>query len=203
MNVARVANAVRIAALRGGASLLPVAGLAGLLAACGGQATGSATAAPQAGAAAAALPFPDTGSRLGAQPGAQVISFEVVGPDQGAVGPDGRHHDTFRATSPTTVAGGQAVTVEITNRDDMPHSFTLPELSIDRLVPAATESAPGTVTFTFTPAKAGTYRWFCAIPCDTDNNGWAMGAYGAMGMGGKGMMEPGVDGFMAGYITVA
>ena len=49
----------------------------------------------------------------------------------------------------------------------------------------------------------------CALPCDQDNNFWAMVRHedaGAGMMGGGavgGMMEPGVDGFMAGYLSVA
>lgn len=170
----------------------------GLLAACGSVAASGSAQSPSSGG----LPFPDTGSRLGSQPGTQVITFKVVGSDQGAVGPDGRHHDTFRPTSSTTVAAGRPVTVEIVNEDDMPHSFTLPQLGIDRMVPAARSGKAGQVTFTFTPPGSGTYRWYCALPCDQDNGGWAMGMTrsGHMGMG-TGMMEPGVDGFMAGYLT--
>lgn len=119
------------------------------------------------------------------------------------MGSDGTRHDTFRPTSSTTVAAGRPVTVEIVNEDDMPHSFTLSQLGIDRVVPVARRGKPGQVTFTVTPPRAGTYRWHCALPCDQDNGGWAMGLEpaGHMGMG-TGMMEPGVDGFMAGYLTV-
>ena len=186
--------------------LLPLAGLALLIAACGTGAVPASSSREHARTQSAVLPFADTGSRLGARPGAQVVTFTVVGSAQGAVGPDGRRHDTFRATSPTTVIAGHPVTVVIENHDDMPHSFTVPELGIDRVVPAAVHGGVGRVIFSFTPSTAGTYRWFCVLPCDQDNNDWAMGPYasGAFGMGGKGigMMEPGVEGFMAGYITV-
>jgi len=192
---------------RGGRLLVPLAALAALVAACGTGAVPPSRGGDQTGSQSATLPFVDTGSQLGAQPGAQVITFTVVGAAQGTVGPDGRRHDTFTATSPTTVTAGRAVTVEIENRDDMAHSFTIPELGIDRVVPAAEHGSAGEVTFSFTPTTAGTYRWFCVLPCDQDNNGWAMGPYatGTRGMGGMGtgMMEPGVDGFMAGYITVS
>jgi len=187
--------------------LLPLAGLALLIAACGTGVVPASSGGDQAGTQSAALPFADTGSQLGARSGAQVVTFTVVGAAQGAVGPDGRRHDTFRATSPTTVTAGHPVTVVIENHDDMPHSFTIPELGIDRLVPAAANGNTGNVTFSFTPSTAGTYRWFCVLPCDQDNNDWAMGpsAAGAVRMGGMGtgMMEPGVDGFMAGYLSVS
>jgi Cupredoxin-like domain len=185
-------------------------GLAALVAACGSP------PAPYAGpgmmnpfVTSSNLPFPDTGSRLGTVEGAQVITFKVVGASEGAMGPDGRRHDTFTATSATAVVAGRPVTVEVTNFDEMPHSFTIPQLGIDRLVPPGADGNPGKVTFTFTPAVSGTYRWFCALPCDDDNGYWAMGTYGHAGGGmmgagvGGAMMEPGVDGFMAGYITVS
>lgn len=38
------------------------------------------------------------------------------------------------------------------------------------------------------------FRWYCAIPCDGDSQGWAM-TPSAMGFGR--------EGFMAGTITVA
>ena len=87
--------------------------------------------------------FPDRGSRLGTLPGSQVITFRVVGAEDGALGSDGRRHDTFRASSSTTVASGGPVTVEIVNEDDVPHTFTLPHLGIDCMVPGGKSGQPG------------------------------------------------------------
>ena len=135
----------------------------------------------------------NTGSASSADQGAAVINYTVVGPDDGDVGPDGNKHDTFKTTDSTTVALGQKVTLKFTNKDDAQHSFTLPDLGINILIPGAKDDKDGTTTYTFTASKSGTFRWFCAIPCDSDNEGWAMKA----GTAGNDQ-----DNFMAGYITV-
>jgi len=128
------------------------------------------------------------------QPAAQLLSFQVVGPDDATItGPDGNKHDVFVATSATTVKVGQPVTITITNKDDVQHSMTSPDLGLNIVIPAATDKGDGTISYTFTPTKAGTFRWFCALPCDTDNAGWDMTPDSA----GSDQL-----GFMAGTITV-
>jgi len=148
-------------------------------------------------AVAGALVVTGCGSGSGSSPKAlspTTLSYKVVGPEAGLVGSDGNKHDTFYALSDTTVTVGQQVTISVANYDDQPHSFTSPELGLDiQLPPAKGENDPTIVTYTFTPKKAGVFRWFCAIPCDADTNGWAMTA------GPKGV---GQDNFLAGYITV-
>jgi heme/copper-type cytochrome/quinol oxidase subunit 2 len=125
---------------------------------------------------------------------AQLLSYQVVGPDDATItSPDGAKHDVFAALTATTVKVGVPVTITITNKDDVQHSMTSPELGLNIVIPAATDKADGTVTYTFTPTKIGTFRWFCAIPCDTDNAGWDMTSDG----GGNGQLN-----FMAGTITV-
>ena len=122
------------------------------------------------------------------------VSYTVTGPDDGDVGPDGQKHDTFKTTDSTNFKLGQRVTLKFTNTDDMPHSYTLPELGINVMIPGAMDGKDGVATYTFTASKAGTFRWFCAIPCDTDNNGWAMKS------SSKGADQ---DNFMAGYLHVS
>lgn len=125
---------------------------------------------------------------------AQLLGFQVVGPDDATVvGPDGAKHDVFAAMGSTTVKVGVPVTITITNKDDVQHSLTSPGLGLNIVIPAATDKGDGTVTYTFTPNKAGSFRWFCAIPCDTDNAGWDMTSDGT---------GSGQDNFMAGFITV-
>ena len=130
-----------------------------------------------------------------APPATQVINYTAVAADDGVAGPDGATHDTFTTADSTTIKLGTRVTLNFTNKDDAQHSFTLPELGINVVLPAAKDdNTPGVTSYTFTATKAGTYRWFCAIPCDSDNNGWAMTA------SAKGSDQ---DSFMAGYLTVA
>lgn len=156
-------------------------------------------AIPVAGAALSLMAlFTVTGcgnstSAASSDQGATVINYTVVGPDDGDVGPDGAKHDTFKTTDSTSVQLGQRITLKFTNTDDAQHSFTLPDLGINVMIPGAKDGKDGTTSYTFTASKAGTFRWFCAIPCDSDNNGWAMTA---------GKTGTDQDNFMAGYITV-
>jgi hypothetical protein len=134
-----------------------------------------------------------TTSTSNGQQAAVVLHYTVSGSSDGAVGPDGKKHDTFVATDPKPIMAGQPVTISIKNTDEMPHSMTSPDLKLNIMIPGAKNGKAGTVNFTFTPSTPGTYRWWCAIPCDTDNAAWAMTSASS---------GPGQDGFMAGTITV-
>ena len=161
---------------------IPAAGLLLALTACGSsQATGNAAA----------------GTKQAAAPAAATINYEVVGheDEDAQKGADGLTHDTFFTKDSTTISLGSQVTLKFSNVDEMPHSFTLPELGINVMIPAGSESKPGTAQYTFTATKAGNFRWFCALPCDDSAGGYAMKADPA----GKGSA---VDGLMAGYLTV-
>lgn len=153
---------------------IPVAGLLLVLMACSsGQQTGTGTAATQ------------------------TITYKIVGhADADAKkGPDGMTHDTFFTADSTTIRVGTRVTLSFVNEDEMPHSFTATELGINVVIPAGSDSKPGTATYTFTADKAGDFRWFCALPCDDDAGGYAMKA----DPNSKGN---GVEGLMAGFLNV-
>jgi len=125
---------------------------------------------------------------------AQELGYQIVGPEEATVvGPDGAKHDVFFAVSSTSVKVGVPVTITITNKDASEHSMTSPDLGFNIVVPAATDKGDGTISYTFTPTTAGSFRWFCAIPCDSDNAGWDMTSDGT----GNGQ-----NNFMAGFITV-
>jgi heme/copper-type cytochrome/quinol oxidase subunit 2 len=126
---------------------------------------------------------------------AVTIHYQIVAPDDALakVGTDGNTHDTFWALDATTVHVGDIVTISVANYDDVPHGMTFPSLGISKELAAGTDAGPTVTTFTFTANKAGTFRWFCPIPCDTDTKGWAMKAS---------PNGPGQEGFMAGSMTV-
>ncbi len=112
-------------------------------------------------------------------------------------GPDGKRHDAFLPSNLVLKAGVEA-TLVLVNYDDMAHSLTAPNLGLNVMIPAAREGAGGVVTpsvttYVFTPGKKGTFRWFCAIPCDGAAGGWAMT---------PGFDGPGRDGYMAGYFAI-
>lgn len=114
----------------------------------------------------------------------------------GFTGPDETHHDTFVPSS-FVLRKGVPVILTVINLDDMNHSITAPGLGLNIIVKPGIDQrngavAPRTTTYTFTPAKAGEFRWFCVFPCDMPTH-WAMSA----SYDGRDR-----DGFMAGIIRV-
>jgi hypothetical protein len=124
-------------------------------------------------------------------------------PSMSLMGPDGKPHDAI-LPSTFAVKSGVPARLVITSYDVMPHSVTAPGLGLNVTIKAGKATGhmgmgememvtPVTTTVTFTPPKAGIFRWFCAMPCDDDAKYWAMG---------QGYSGPGKEGFMAGFIAV-
>jgi plastocyanin len=108
-----------------------------------------------------------------------VEEFKVVvksDDEHGKKGPEGTWHDAFLPAD-LTVKAGATVRVTVYNYDEGPHSFFSPELGANASIPAGSESSPSKTTFTFhAPQKAGSYEWYCTMPCDP----WAMEHLGYM-----------------------
>lgn len=69
-------------------------------------------------------------------------------------------HEYAFAPSAITVKQGVPVKITITNTGQRTHGFGLPDFNVNQIVdPGMTE------TFTFTPDKTGTFRFFCSVPC--------------------------------------
>lgn len=138
------------------------------------------------------------GDLSGLPAGAQHITVYVLPGSSGLgfTGPDKAHHDTM-APSSFVLRRGVPVTITVINFDDMRHSITALALGVNIIVKPGADRRNGTVvpsttTYTFIPAKAGEFRWFCAFPCDMPQH-WAMSpSYDG----------PDRDGFMAGIIRV-
>ncbi|MGN6190499.1 MAG: hypothetical protein ACTHOE_16535 [Conexibacter sp.] len=174
--------------------------------------TSVATPASMAGAMAGATSSASAGAQGGAAASAALPTKRVtltMKPDA-KVGSDGDKHDATLPAD-FSVRAGQSVRLTIYNYDDMPHSFTSPGLARGAAIPAAMQQMQGTaddlkvmpmagmgvnqtipgstgghaaktvITFT-APSKAGTYIWYCRLPCDA----WAMAH----------------DGYMRGHVTV-
>jgi plastocyanin len=111
----------------------------------------------------------------------------VIVPDA-LLGSNKRTHDAY-IPAVLTASAGQQVIVTVYNQDSSPHSFTVPALGLNVIVPGAkAQGLEGTITFSFTASKPGTYHWKCILPCDNGGaNAWAMTH----------------DGYMAGTITIA
>lgn len=126
-----------------------------------------------------------TNPSAGATPrGSQTVTLKVKSDSEhGKQGPDGNWHDAFLPAG-FTVHPGKTITVTVYNYDDMPHSFTSPALGVDQTIPGGSASTPSKTIFTFiSPSNAGSYQWWCAVPCDP----WAMAH----------------NGYMRGYVTVS
>jgi plastocyanin len=96
--------------------------------------------------------------------------------EKGKKGPEGTWHDAYLPAD-FSVKAGATVHVTVYNYDEGPHSFTAAQLGTNATIAAGTEDKPSKTTFTFTaPQKAGSYEWFCAMPCDP----WAMSHEGFM-----------------------
>jgi plastocyanin len=137
-----------------------------------------------------------TAAGSGAQTAALQIMGSAMAAKNGILGPDKAGHDTY-VPSKLTVKAGVPVTITVKNYDEGPHSFTVTSLGINETISGhVSATQPSTTTFTVTFPTAGTYRWYCAIPCDAKHGGWAM-TPDSKGHG------PSQDGFMAGYVTAA
>jgi hypothetical protein len=145
-------------------------------------------------------------SKAGSQPAAAALGIKgetsitvYVLPGTGGLGftgPDKAHHDTMVPSS-FVLRKGSRVTLTVVNLDDMKHSITAPELGVNIIIEAGVDRkngtiAPSTTTYTFIPAKAGEFRWYCVFPCDMPRH-WAMSAS---------YDGPDRDGFMAGIVRV-
>jgi plastocyanin len=150
----------------------------------------AAAAGGLAGAALAAGPF----ARVTAA-AEQKITVYIFRGKTGILGPDGKGHDAFVPPN-FVVQAGVPVTVDFINYDEGAHTLTVPKAKLDIQIKGGQEVGndvkPVTTTATFTIAKAGTYRWYCALTCDAGGHGWAME---------QGYAGPGKEGYMAGFIV--
>ncbi len=123
--------------------------------------------------AASAAPAP----AASAAPGAESVKLVVKSDEEHAKkGPEGTWHDAFLPAD-FSVKAGATVKVTVYNYDEGAHSFTSPELGTNVTIPPGSEQKPSKTTFTFkAPQKAGSYEWYCVMPCDP----WAMTHLGYM-----------------------
>ncbi len=176
----------------------------------GAAAFHTAGAAPQdQGMPGMSMPGMSMGARkVGRPPAVDVSALGIAVPTHitvyvlpgsnglGFTGPDGARHDTMVPSS-FLLRQGARVTITVVNLDDMKHSITAPGLGVNIIIKAGVDRkngtiAPSTTTYTFIPARAGEFRWYCVFPCDMPQH-WAMSAS---------YDGPDRDGFMAGIIRV-
>jgi hypothetical protein len=148
------------------------------------------------GAAVACAAFAvSTATASPATPKAVYTTMIIVGHTLGQKGSDSLNHDTTYGAD-FSVKRGQRITVSVYNYDEGPHTITNKALGLNVTIAGAKDEekgVPSNTVFSFTPKKAGKFRWHCALPCDKGQGYWAMNVSKA---------SIGRDGFMAGYITV-
>ncbi len=69
------------------------------------------------------------------------------------------------AASLFTIKAGTTEKVVFKNSDAMPHTFTVPSLGLNVMVPPM-----GSITQSISVKTAGTYTWYCSVPCGS----WVM-----------------------------
>lgn len=93
-----------------------------------------------------------------------------------------RNHDDGPATIPAIftqpqglVGGGERINgkwVSRVNPRTLAHTWTIPGLHLNIVVPAAPKGKTDTVVATVRFSKPGVYRWQCEAPCGTGATGW-------------------------------
>ena len=194
---------ILIAMLAGTALVFSIAALSVSLIRSGGNNTSNSSAMPAAGTPSSAG---SGMSGMGpANMTLPMKSVTLTIKADAKPGSDGKTHDAFFPTTNLSVKAGQRVRVAIYNYDDMPHSFTSPGLAkgaaipaaeqqtqgtaqdikvmpapgvgVDKMIPAGSDKRPSKTVVMFTaPARAGSYIWYCKLPCDP----WAMSHLGYM-----------------------
>lgn len=108
----------------------------------------------------------------------QSVSLTIL--PGGRLGSDGKMHDTY--TNPNfTVVQGVPVKLTVYNYDSGNHTLTNSDLGLNlQAKPSPKNGVPGVTTVTFTPTKAGDFKWQCMDPCDGENNDWSMTQVGYM-----------------------
>jgi plastocyanin len=112
-----------------------------------------------------------------AAPAAEGVKLTIKSDEEhGKKGSDGNWHDAYLPAD-FSVKAGATVKVTVYNYDDMPHTFTAPGLGVNAEIAAGSEGKPSKTTFTIdAPQEAGSFEWFCALPCDP----WSMTHFGFM-----------------------
>ena len=115
-------------------------------------------------------------------PAAVAVKMTIDAPPLGGVKGSNGGVDEAYVPGALTMTVGTTYDVTILNYSKDGHTWTLPDLNVNAVVPVGSISSPSVTHFTVTPKKAGTYQWFCAVPCEK----WSMAT----------------NGFMRGYIVV-
>jgi len=163
-------GSARSTSRRGGAVLAAVGAGALLLAACSSTPSAQPNVAKLTGSAPWMVTRPKAPVGSGSSSADIKLQINDVNTPEGSepayVGSGGAGAQVL-----FTVKVGQTVKVTIVNHDAMPHTFTAPDINVN-----ASVNPESSTTFTFTPSAAGTFSWYCSVPCGD----WVMSHTGYM-----------------------
>jgi hypothetical protein len=115
-----------------------------------------------------------------------VLTIKSYDDGTAPLSPDSPYNKVLGTVNGTELVNGKPVSQFADNA--VAHTFTVPGLGLNIVVPAAPTGGTVTVQATFKVPKAGTYNWQCEAPCGTTASGWG------------GPME--TPGWMQGTITI-
>ncbi len=150
--------------IRSIAPLLGVGAIAITLAGCASdQFVGQTAIKPQQGSAPWTTQAP-TQAQLATAGSIPVTIKDISTPigttEPAYFGPGGKG-----AVSLFTIKAGTTEKIVFKNQDAMPHTFTVPSLGLNVMVPPM-----GSITQSIVAKTAGTYTWYCSVPCGS----WVM-----------------------------
>jgi len=117
-------------------------------------------------------------------PAGATVDLTIISNDNGTSPPSGPFAHAQGIIGEERVDGRATVV----NPQQIAHTFTVPALGLNIVVPAAPNNGTVRVEASFKVPKAGEYRWQCMAPCGTGETGWG----GPMA----------TEGFMAGTLEV-
>jgi hypothetical protein len=90
------------------------------------------------------------------------------------LGSDGKLHDAY-TPGDITIKAGQPVVLTVYGLGKKAHPIAIKDLGVTVNETARLANGKPSVTAVqFTPEKTGKFMWNCTLPCDGDNNDWAM-----------------------------
>lgn len=153
--------------------------LAAIISGCGTQQATPSSAKPSNSTTATTTASASSPQSTDSQAPQAFMNLTITGSGV-ELGSDGKTHDAFLPGNFTFIKD-KPVVLQVANYDEGPHTFTVPDLNVNFTIPGhKADNLASVTTFTFTPSKAGTFKWMCEYPCDGKANGWAMTQPGYM-----------------------
>ncbi len=110
----------------------------------------------------------------------ETVTVRIINHDDGTAPLTGKYMKYDMVSGTTTgkelVAGKS---VKMVSDINIAHTFTVPALGFNMVIPAAPTGKTNVIVATFVPKKTGTFVWHCYAPCGSGSDGM-VGAMSAM-----------------------